>query len=300
MRKHMLIGILAATCLARSAGAENTPPQTQAEMQAAFMNTLHRLSDYLAATPDVVVAEIGGRTVTRGDVAETLTRLPPSNGMRTVDQVFAEAVRGLLAQRALYVRAAEMGIDKDPAIARRVEAEREALVANEYLRRTVAKTITDEALQAAYQRQLAAQAGSEQVRARVIMTPARDGAEKALNRLRAGSDFAQVAAELSQDASAPAGGDIGFVSFGSVLPELSAVIFALAPGQIASYPIWAGGAWYVVKVEARRLQPPPSFETLRGPLTVQLSREGTAGVVEQAIRGLNVQEYGVTGKPPNK
>jgi peptidyl-prolyl cis-trans isomerase SurA len=47
------------------------------------------------------------------------------------------------------------------------------------------------------------------------------------------ADFAQLAREFSQDASAPNGGDLGWASPGLFVPEFEDAMNALKPGQIA-------------------------------------------------------------------
>ena len=277
-------------------GAGSSLAQSPAEREAAFLGNLRQLNEMLATAPDRVVAEIGDRTVTRADVAEALTHLPPTNGTRSVEQIYREAVQGLLAQKALAIRAREKGIDKEPAVRQRAATGTDVLLANEYLRRAVPKTVTEDMLRDVYKRDIASQPGPEEVRARIIMTYTRSDADFALQRLAAGADFESVASIISKDASAKSGGDLGFVSLGAILPEIGAVVFALAPGQTTSFPVRTAEAWYIVKVEERRRRPPPSFETMRPALLQQLIRGAMPSAVREAMAGLPVRDYGLTGK----
>jgi peptidyl-prolyl cis-trans isomerase SurA len=53
-------------------------------------------------------------------------------------------------------------------------------------------------------------------------------------RITAGqADFAQLAKEFSQDASARTGGDLGWSSPGMFVPEFEEVLNSLQPGQVA-------------------------------------------------------------------
>lgn len=56
-------------------------------------------------------------------------------------------------------------------------------------------------------------------------------AEGALARLAAGEDFAAVARELSDDASAPSGGDLGVTGPGQLVPAVDRALFALKDGE---------------------------------------------------------------------
>ncbi len=63
---------------------------------------------------------------------------------------------------------------------------------------------------------------------------AKEKAQQALDRIRAGEDFAAVAKEVSSDpGSAEQGGDLGFFPKGMMVPEFEQVAFALAQGEIS-------------------------------------------------------------------
>lgn len=70
-----------------------------------------------------------------------------------------------------------------------------------------------------------------------------------MRRVGGGEDFGKLAREFSADPSASAGGDIGFIKRGMILPEIEQAAFALKPGGV-SEPFRAAGAIYLVKVES--------------------------------------------------
>ena len=71
-------------------------------------------------------------------------------------------------------------------------------------------------------------------------------------RVQAGqSDFAQLARENSQDASARNGGDLGWTSPGMFVPEFEEVVNALAPGQIAD-PVTSRFGVHLIQLLERR------------------------------------------------
>ena len=68
------------------------------------------------------------------------------------------------------------------------------------------------------------------------------------------ADFAQLAQQHSQDASAAAGGDLGWVAPGMFVPEFEEVMNKLQPGQIAD-PLVSRFGVHLVQVLARREAP---------------------------------------------
>jgi peptidyl-prolyl cis-trans isomerase SurA len=71
------------------------------------------------------------------------------------------------------------------------------------------------------------------------------------NELGGGADFAALAKEYSDDATADQGGDLGWLARGAVVPEFQQAMDALAPGQI-SEPFRSRFGWHLVQVIERR------------------------------------------------
>ena len=71
-------------------------------------------------------------------------------------------------------------------------------------------------------------------------------------RIQAGqADFAQLARENSQDASARNGGDLGWTSPGMFVPEFEDVLNSLQPGQVAD-PIVSRFGVHLIQLLERR------------------------------------------------
>lgn len=300
-RLLLAAGLLAAGVPIAAAADEpaGSPPRTQAEAVADVLASVRRLATELNDNPATVVAEIGDHTITRGEVGDALRSIPATDGGTALDVIYHTTVQGLMAQQAMVIRARQMGIDKDPGVQRRIAASADAILANEYLRRTVAPSITEQSLHDAYDREFAGKPGNEEVQARVIMTNTQQEANSTLAALAKGGDFAALARSGSKDASAKAGGELGFVRLDAVSPAIGGVLFALAPGQTTAYPVQvAPNAWFIVRVEARRQQGAPGFESVRDRLAQQAMRTGVPAAIQKAVAGLPAHDYGMTGKPP--
>lgn len=72
-------------------------------------------------------------------------------------------------------------------------------------------------------------------------------------RIDNGADFMEMAKAYSEDASASAGGDLGWVSPGDTVPEFEQAMNALLPGQV-SQPVRTPFGWHLIKVIERRSQ----------------------------------------------
>jgi len=70
-------------------------------------------------------------------------------------------------------------------------------------------------------------------------------------RIDAGADFAEQARRYSEDGSASAGGDLGWISPGDTVPEFEAGMNALQPGQISGL-VQSSFGWHLIQVVERR------------------------------------------------
>ncbi len=78
-----------------------------------------------------------------------------------------------------------------------------------------------------------------------------DSAHRLIEQLKQGVDFAAVARQFSQAASADKGGLIGWVRPGDLAPEIVSVVEAMAPGSIAG-PIRSDGGLHILHLLNRR------------------------------------------------
>ncbi|TEA80206.1 molecular chaperone SurA [Allopusillimonas ginsengisoli] len=80
---------------------------------------------------------------------------------------------------------------------------------------------------------------------------ARTRLEQLRQRILNGEDFADLAKRYSEDASAPQGGDLGWLSPGETVPAFEQVMNSLQPNQI-SEPIRSQFGWHLIQVLERR------------------------------------------------
>jgi peptidyl-prolyl cis-trans isomerase SurA len=106
----------------------------------------------------------------------------------------------------------------------------------------------------------AAAGGVQQTRVRHILLRAREGLSEAEARQRlqamrerivAGADFAELARQNSEDASASKGGELGWIAPGDTVPEFERVMNALKDGEV-SQPAQSPFGWHLVQVLERR------------------------------------------------
>jgi len=103
----------------------------------------------------------------------------------------------------------------------------------------------------------------DQVRARHVLIRIPDDAteaqrkeasgaiQKAAERIEKGEAFEEVAKQVSQDGSAPQGGDLGYFGRGQMVPEFEKVAFSLEKGQVSDIVETQFG-YHLIKAEGWR------------------------------------------------
>jgi peptidyl-prolyl cis-trans isomerase C len=298
------IPLLYAAVTAGSAFAQAMPPADPSPLAPGDLKrpifdtqtSAYDTSNAQAKSAGTVVAEVDGRAVTLGDVADAIKLLPPNMAALPFDDLFASIVANLVRQQALVIRAQQQGLDEDPVIRRKLKAATDQAMANALLQHEIEPTISEQALLERYKQDYAGKPGPDEVHIRVIMAHTEEAATALIGELRGGADFAALAKRSSVDTTASTGGDVGFVRRDGVTPEVGAAAFALPAGQFTPFAVLSNGAWFIVKVEERRQGSVPGFAAVRNKLEQAMMKERVGDVVAKAMAGVTVREYSINGK----
>ena len=147
---------------------------------------------------------------------------------------------------------------------------------------------TDEAMKKVYEDAAKQIAGEQEVHARHILVETEDEAKAIEAELKKGADFAELAKKKSKDPGASDGGDLGFFTKDQMVPEFSAVAFALEPGKISD-PVKSQFGWHVIKVEEKRNRKAPDFEQVKRQIETYVTRKAQAEYVAKLREAAKVE-----------
>jgi peptidyl-prolyl cis-trans isomerase C len=249
----------------------------------------------LQGTADPVVASVEGHLIYLSDLGEASKTLPPNLRGMPFDTLYPVLLDRMVDHEALVMMAERKGLDQTKQVQHDIQEATERILEGAYLGEVAAPQVTEQAIQARYNREFANRPATEEVRARHILVGTEAEARKVLEDLKKGADFATVARLVSKDPDGVKGGDLGFFRREQVWPGFADVAFSLQPGQVAPNPIKNEFGWHVIKVEERRLVAPPSFSDIHD----QLKQDILAAAVQRAIanaRGqLVIHRYNLDG-----
>ncbi|BBD39694.1 peptidylprolyl isomerase [Aminobacter sp. Y103A] len=254
--------------------AQETAPAPQAAAPAAA-----------AVDPNAIVATINGENVTEADITLAEQDLGQQFGNLPPEQRRAAALSSIIEIRLMAAQAVEKGLDKDADFQRRVAFLDQRALHGELVEKEVAGKITDDEIRARYDKEIAAQKPVNEVHARHILVKTKEEADVIVKKLDGGEDFQKLANENTTDPSGKtSGGDLGFFGPGQMVPEFEKAAMALEVGAYSKEPVQTQFGWHIIKVEDKRAQQPPAFETVKDQVRSLLIREKYIKLVKQ-VRG---------------
>jgi peptidyl-prolyl cis-trans isomerase C len=251
--------------------------------------------------PETVVARIDGIDIHFSDVTDAISTLPEEYRNLPPQMLFPMLIDQLIDRKAVVLLAHKQGLETDPAVIKQIARATDAALQNALFARDIGPLISEAAIKARYQATIAGKTGEEEVHARHILVASEDEAKKIIDELNKGGDFAALAKAHSTDSGAAQGGDLGWFKKGDMVPEFAAAAFALKPGEITQTPVHTQYGWHVIKLEERRIAPPPTLEQSHDQIRQEIIQEGVKKVVAQAKEGLTIEKFNPDGsamKPP--
>jgi peptidyl-prolyl cis-trans isomerase C len=228
------------------------------------------------ADATTTVATVNGETVTLGDLVAIRAELP-AQVQQLPDEMLYDGIRQQIVDSRLAAGAAmEDGLADEAGVARALERQRVALLADIYLQRLIASEVTDERLQAAYQSQYVEADPVREVRASHILVEDEALAQSIIDQLDDGAEFAALAAEHGTDGTAQRGGDLGFFTRERMVPAFATAAFEAEVGSVVG-PVQTQFGFHVIEVTDERDQPVPPFQ--------QVSGEIRNGIIEEVVQG---------------
>lgn len=221
---------------ARASNKPNPSPEMMAQLRQQAMQSL--VDERL----ELQEAKREGITVNEKDLDEAMQRLAQHNNM-TVDQM----------REFFSASGVDLSTLRDQV---KAQVAWNRLISKKFIPTVI---ISDSQITAALQEMKRKANQPERRIAEIVLQVAspdrdakvRENAERLVDELRGGAQFATLAHEYSQAGSAALGGDVGWVAAGELDPRIEAVLDTMSPGDI-SQPIRLDDAYTIIGFIAQR------------------------------------------------
>ena len=251
-----------------------------------------------------VLAEVGGTTITVDSFKKEMENLPPylKPMLETADGK-KEMLETMIIRELIIQEAAKAGLENTPAVKEKLEEMKKRLIVEAYLKQKVEEQskVSDEELQKFYNENKEKFKTGDQVKASHILVKDEKQAKDLLAQLKGGASFEELAKKFSTDGAAAKGGDLGWFSKGSMIPELEKVAFAMKEGQTSDIVKTKFG-YHIIKLTGKRAAGARSFEEVKDQIKAavlptkqqevfqkikdDLKKSGKYSIKEDVLKGL--------------
>jgi peptidyl-prolyl cis-trans isomerase C len=257
----------------------------------------------MAATPvraedaNPVLAKVNGSEIRQSDMALAEEELGPSLDKMDPATKQENLLAFLIDMKIVSKAAEDKKVEDNEEFKKRLAFARNRLLMDSLLATEGKAATTDEAMKKVYEDAAKQITGEQEVHARHILVETEDEAKAVKAELDKGADFAELAKKKSKDPGASDGGDLGFFTKDQMVPEFSAVAFALEPGKISD-PVKSQFGWHIIKVEEKRNRKAPDFEQVKAQIETYVTRKAQADYVAKLREGAKIERLDQAANTP--
>ena len=210
----------------------------------------------------ILVAKLNGEDIYLDEVLRLVEKLPEEIRQQPLETYFDRLIDDIVDSRLAAAAGNEAGLTNDERVIEQMSIAAQRVLAEAWINSELRKSITDEAVQQAYDIFVADEQSRHEVRARHILVKENAEAEAVIAELQGGADFAELAKKRSTGPSGPNGGDLGYFPRGAMVPAFENAAFALEAGSFTQTPVQTQFGWHIILVEEKRIAEAPTIEEL--------------------------------------
>ena len=221
-------------------------------------------------TADTVVATVNGTNITLGQMI-VLRGTLSDQYQSLADDVLFKGILEQLIQQVMLEQSLGDKITKRDLIA--VENNKRGYLSGIALQAVVGASVTDAALQSAYDARFKDAVAKTEYHAVHILVATEDEAKALKVKLDGGEDFAELAKVNSTDTGSGAnGGDLGWFGLGAMVKPFEDAVIAAKVGEVTA-PVKSDFGWHLIKVLETRVAAAPPLDDVRDELASAIEQK---------------------------
>ena len=240
-------------------------------------------------TVDTVVATVNGTAITLGHMIVARETLPEQYKSLPADVLFKGILDQLVQQTALEQSMADKLTLRDSL---QMDNDKRGYVSARALESVVLSSVTDAALQAAYDARFKDFAPQTEYNAAHILVDSEEKAKELLSQLEGGADFATLARTNSTDTGSGAnGGDLGWFGLGMMVKPFEEAVVAAEVGKVAG-PVQSDFGFHLILVKETRIAAQPTLDDIRDELAAEIEQKAIEDHVTAVTGAAKVEKPG--------
>jgi peptidyl-prolyl cis-trans isomerase C len=210
------------------------------------------------------VAKVNGVGIPQSRVDIILKQATARGDQKDTPELRKAITDQLIVGEAISQEAVKKGLDRDPDVAAQLDFERQKVLTSAYARDYLKNNpISDSAVKSEYDRLKTENAGAKEYKVRHILVKTEADAKSITEQLKKGGSFEKLAAKSEDPGSKTRGGELGWISLNSVVPEFAAAVSKLKKGQVTDTPVKSQFGWHVIRLDDDRVAKVPSYDEIK-------------------------------------
>ena len=207
--------------------------------------------------PETILASFGEQTITLGEFTQIWEEVPEDYKLQLDKSLVLDQI---ISEKLLIQEAENMGLKEDNDVLEQIKKMTEQILVQVLIEREILDKIkvNDEEVLEYYEQNKDSFTEKEQVHLYNILLETEKEAQDVLEQLKAGGDFNEIAIEKSTGPSATQGGDLGYLTKGTIIPEIEEVVFALELEELSEV-IKTDFGFHILKITEKK---PETIKTL--------------------------------------
>lgn len=232
---------------------------------------------------DTAVATVNGSQITLGQLILLRSQLPEQYKQLPDDVVF----NGLLEQLVQQQLLADTVEDEPARVAIALANEARSLRAGEAVNIINETSVSEEALQAAYDARFEGLEPTQEFNASHILVETEEAAQAVKDMIDGGADFAETARAESTGPSGPSGGELGWFGPGMMVAPFEEAVMAMEAGTVSG-PVQTQFGWHIIKLNEVRTPEAPTLDELRGELAAEVQQAAIETRLAELAEGAEI------------
>jgi len=208
--------------------------------------------------PETILASFGEQTITLGEFNQIWEEVPEDYKLQLDKSLVLDQ---MISEKLLIQEAKNMDLEEDNDVLEQIKKMTEQILVQVLIEREILDKIkvNDEEVLEYYEQNKDSFTEKEQVYLYNILLETEEEAQDVMEQLKAGGDFSEIAKEKSTGPSAAQGGDLGYLSKGTIIPEIEEVVFALELEELSEV-IKTDFGFHILKITDKKLETVKTLE----------------------------------------